>query len=173
MLYSDLLESVKNISLLKCSLDFKQTLINICQTDSEKVFFEFYLKNYVLRHKNIPILIPQVWIQWHSKTKNELRFDQSSYTDDLYRVDFVAFWNNKRYAILIDDINHYAQKNYEYWNADESKYSKRLREDRKLRKERWEVFRISNWEIRQEKLMFEIVNDLFDYLEININFNLD
>jgi hypothetical protein len=78
----------------------------------------------------------------------------------------MSFWNNKRFAILIDDISHYAKKNYSYWNADQEKYSMRLKEDRKLRKERWNVFRISNWELRQGEFIKELSDDLLDYIEV-------
>ncbi len=151
------------------NLNLQQTLTNICQTEWEKKLFNFYLENHVMWNENVPILIPQAWIQWHSNTKNELRSNNSSYADDLYRVDFVAFWNNKRYAILVDDISHYAKKNYSYWNANEEKYSMRLKEDRKLRKEGWEVFRISNWEIRNEQYISEIIDDLLDYFESDMS----
>ncbi len=147
------------------NLNLKETLINLCQTDPEKQFFRFYTNNYQMWTREIPILIPQAWIQWHSYTKNELRSRNSSYVDDLYRVDFVAFWKNKRFAILIDDISHYARKNYSYWNADEEKYSMRLKEDRKLHKEGWEVFRLSNWEIRNEQLLSEILSDFLEYID--------
>ncbi len=41
----------------------------------------------------------------------------------------------------------------------------RLKEDRKLRKEGWEVFRISNWEIRNEQLLSEILADFLEHIE--------
>ncbi len=154
------LENLGNTPIFLSYENPYQTLVNICQTPAEKTFLLFYINRYLRCNENLPILIPQAWIQWHSKTKQELRSHNSLYTDDLYRVDFVAFWNSKRYAILIDDIGHYAKKNYSYWNADEEKYSMRLKEDRKLRKEGWEVFRIGNWEIRDERHISEIVNDL-------------
>ncbi|NET01710.1 MAG: hypothetical protein F6K62_01755 [Sphaerospermopsis sp. SIO1G2] len=68
--------------------------------------------------------------------------------------------------MLIDDISHYGKKvNSDcYWLADEENYSKRLKEDRKLRKEGWEVFRISNWEIRNKALIPEILHDLKDFI---------
>jgi hypothetical protein len=146
--------------------ELKLTLSNMSQTASEKLFFDFYSNYYDMWHREIPVLIPQAWIQWHSSTKKELRSNQASYSDDLYRVDFVAFWNNKRFAILIDDISHYAKKNYSYWNADQEKYSMRLKEDRKLRKERWNVFRISNWELRQGEFIKELSDDLLEYIEV-------
>jgi hypothetical protein len=79
-------------------------------------------------------------------------------------VDFIAFWEYKRFAILIDDIGHYGIKNSNgVFIADEEQYSKRLKEDRKLRKDKWEVFRISNWEIRKE-LLDEILDDLREFI---------
>jgi hypothetical protein len=85
--------------------------------------------------------------------------------NDLYRVDFVTFWNNKRYAILVDDISHYGKKGTQNWIADEEAYSNRLKEDRKLRKEKWEVFRVSNWKIRTPTLLPEILSDLKDFID--------
>ncbi len=161
--YQSLIECLKKTPIASSNL--KETLIKMSQTDSEKQFFRFYTDNYNMWTREIPVLIPQAWIQWHSDTKNELRNRNFSYADNLYRVDFVAFWNNKRFAILIDDISHYAKRNYSYWNADEEKYSMRLKEDRKLRKEGWEVFRISNWEIRNEQFMREILADFLEYID--------
>ncbi len=40
----------------------------------------------------------------------------------------------------------------------------RLKEDRKLHKEGWEVFRISNWEIRQEEIILELLADLREFI---------
>ncbi len=141
-----------------------EKLINMSQTEYEKIFLKKYTNLYDMCNKEIPVLIPQAWIQWHSSTKPELRANNSSYVDELYRVDFVAFWKNQRFAILIDDISHYAKKNHSYWNADEEKYSMRLKEDRKLHKEGWEVFRISNWEICQQEIMPELLDDLREFI---------
>ena len=117
-----------------------------------------------MRSTDIPVLIPQAWIQWHSKTKQDLRSTASSYADELYRVDFVAFWDNRRYAIPIDDISHYAKRSGKTWEASEVEYSKRLREDRKLRKTGWQVFRVSNWEMRSEDAIPEILSDLKEFI---------
>ena len=146
--------------------NLRKSLANMNQTDKEKTFLIRYAKTFKMVEENIPTLIPQAWIQWHSQTKKDLRQHDSKHSDDLYRVDFVAFWHNQRYAILIDDISHYGKKKNQgkYWFADEENYSKRLKEDRKLRKEGWEVFRISNWEIRNEELMPDILNDLKDFI---------
>lgn len=143
----------------------KKALVNMNQTPSEKEFFRSYANTFKMANPDIPTLIPQAWVQWHSQPKKNLRLVDSKHTDELYRIDFVAFWNHKRYAILVDDISHYGKRgNSNLWLADEEGYSKRLKEDRKLRKEGWEVFRISNSEIRNNSLMPEILNDLKDFI---------
>ena len=138
------------------NLALKKALIAMNQTKSEEVFFRTYAKRFGMADNHIPLLIPQAWIQWHSLSKHKLRA-RPSYVDELYRVDFVAFWGNQRYAILIDDISHYAVKRDDQWLADEESYSDRLREDRKLQAEGWCVYRVSNWEIRDPQRLEEAI----------------
>ncbi len=138
----------------------RQAITNMNQTEYEKKFFLAYAKKFDMANKNVPVFIPQAWVQWHSLPKKDLRSTSSLHKDELYRVDFVAFWNNKRYIILVDDISHYAIKDNNKWVASQEAYAKRLKEDRKLRKEKWEVFRVSNWEIRDEETIQEILEDL-------------
>jgi hypothetical protein len=135
------------------------------QTAKEARFFKYYSQKFNMKDNGeVPMLLPQSWIQWHSRNKKDLRAIDSKHADNLYRVDFIAFWEYKRFAILIDDIGHYGIKNSNgVFIADEEQYSKRLKEDRKLRKDKWEVFRISNWEIRKE-LLDEILDDLREFI---------
>jgi very-short-patch-repair endonuclease len=70
---------------------------------------------------------------------------------DIHRVDFVAFWNNKRFVICIDDSNHY---------ATEEKYSNTLNETRMLMSEGWSVIRISNCEIENDTRLTQIIDSL-------------
>lgn len=142
----------------------KQALIDMNQSKYEKEFFIKYAKRFDMANKDIPVLLPQAWIQWHSQSKKNLRSISSTYADELYRVDFVAFWNNKRYVVLVDDISHYATKNDSKWYADQELYSKRLKEDRKLQKEDWQVFRVSNWELRDDEKVQVVLEDLRDFI---------
>ena len=48
-------------------------LIRMCQTDREKSFFNSYASMYRMSSERVPVLIPQAWIQWHSRTKANLR----------------------------------------------------------------------------------------------------
>jgi hypothetical protein len=162
--------SFKNLQEL-CKVDsftdenFRKSLYLMNQTSREKEFFMAYQNKFLMKeNSNVPLLIPQAWIQWHSQNKKDLRAIDSKHADDLYRVDFIAFWRYKRFAILIDDISHYGIKNdNKTFIANEEQYAKRLKEDRKLRKDKWEVFRISNWEIKNE-LLDEILDDLREFI---------
>ncbi len=147
------------------SARFDEKLLALSQTDYEKTFFRQYATKYAMFTADVPVLVPQAWIQWHSLKKDDLRSAGSPYYADLYRVDFVAFWKNRRFALLIDDISHYGKKGPARWDADEEAYSKRLKEDRKLRKERWDVFRVSNWEIKNGTMLPEILTDLREFMD--------
>lgn len=142
---------------------FRRQLDQMC-TSKERDFFRAYGQTFNMADADIPVLIPQAWVQWHSLLKRDLRAQNSSHADELYRIDFVAFWSDRRYAIMIDDISHYAKKPQNVWHADEESYSKRLKEDRKLQKEQWKVFRLSNWEIKNKDLLPEILNDLKEFI---------
>jgi hypothetical protein len=111
--------------------------------------------------QDIPVLIPQAWIQWHSLIKSKLSLGASLHADDINRVDFVAFWDNERYAIQIDDISHYGVRNKNgIWLADEKSYYKTLKNDRMLINEGWKVLKISNWEIRNPELLENALQDV-------------
>lgn len=149
------------------NLALKNALVAMNQTKCEKDFFLSYAKRFGMADNHIPILVPQAWIQWHSSSKKILHASGHLLAKELYRVDFVAFWNNYRYAILIDDIGHYAIKHGDRWIADEKTYSQRLEEDRKLQVEGWKIFRVSNWEIRQNNVL-EIVTDLQKFIGFEV-----
>lgn len=161
--YSSLIQQLDKQPFVKG--DLYRSLLGAIQTPLERKFFMRYSALFNMRDNNVPVLVPQAWIQWHSKTKADLRSQQSSYADDLYRVDFVAFWQNRRFAILVDDIGHYAEQQAGKWIANETLYSKRLKEDRKLRKEGWQVFRVSNWEMRDDNHLADSLSDLQNFID--------
>jgi hypothetical protein len=158
---------------------------NLCDTDSEKRFLKGYLIKFVVPYKDsidknptnkssiqklqdkVPALIPQVWINWNSHSKKLLNRMGYADTNLPYRLDFVAFWQNRNFVILLDDIGHYAKKPNTIWYADEEKYSARLREDRLLRTQGWNVFRISNYETKDP----DRLNQALDELRMFIGFD--
>lgn len=62
---------------------FRQSLANMNQSQCERAFFIAYARKLNMVDRNIPVLIPQAWIQWHSLTKKNLRSNSSLYPDDL------------------------------------------------------------------------------------------
>lgn len=145
-------------------LTLKRALTDMNQTKCEKDFFLKYAKEFAMANKDIPVLIPQAWIQWHSLVKKNLNSGNILQADDIYRIDFVAFWNNRRFAIQIDDISHYGVQKHNDWLADEESYFKTLKENRYLRKEGWEVLRLSNFEIRNNELLVEALSHVKQFL---------
>jgi hypothetical protein len=137
---------------LSTNLALKEALVAMNQTKWEREFFLTYARHFGMADNHVPMLVPQAWIQWHSLSKRALRELGRSLADEPHRIDFAAFWDNQRYAILIDDISHYAVKGDQCWMADEEAYSRRLEEDRRLQIEGWRVFRVSNWEIKQDRI---------------------
>ncbi len=138
----------------------RSALLKMNQTECERKFFLKYAKDFEMANKDIPVLIPQAWIQWHSIAKKSLNSGNILNADDINRIDFVAFWNNKRFAIQIDDISHYGVQKGSNWLASEESYLKTLKEERNLTKEDWNVFRLSNFEIKNDELLVEALNDV-------------
>jgi very-short-patch-repair endonuclease len=149
--------------------------LRLCQSQPECDFFKAYIKKYAVPYQKpksdgnngirsrdlqgVPALVPQVWIKWDNQSTrslNRMGYD----ADSPYRVDFVIFWNNKMYIVLLDGIQHYAAKVNGRWDADEETYAARLKEDRLLRLQGWEVFRVGNWEIRDETRLSAVLEEL-------------
>ena len=81
-----------------------------------------------------------------------------------YRLDFIAFWNYRNFVVMIDGIEHYAQKIGNRWDAKEEKYAARLKEDRLLRMQGWNVFRIGNWETKDADKLDQVLNELRKFI---------
>jgi len=142
------------------NLTLKKALLVMNQTEAEREFFQAYARNFKMAEAKVPLLIPQAWIQWHSLPKSDLRFKKSLQAEEPYRLDFVAFWKNRRFAIFIDDISHYGVKRGTQWLADEAAYSKGLDDERKLQVEGWTVCKVSNWEIKNSAKLIDILTSL-------------
>jgi very-short-patch-repair endonuclease len=166
--------SIDNIRSMALTIGY-----NLCSTPSEKQFFRDYLSSFVTPFKSqinettysfahlidiVPALIPQVWVRFESYSSNER--NRMGYQDEHmpYRVDFTAFWNSRRYIIMIDGIEHYAKQGRGGWDADEEKYAARLREDRLLRTEGWHIFRLGNWEVKDEGRRKKALQELREFI---------
>lgn len=153
-------------------------LYNLCQTEIEKAFYKAYLTKFVLAYKQpdkhmqkyellldklkdkVPALIPQAWINWSSTNKEALRRMGYKESNLPYRLDFVAFWQSRNYVVMIDGIEHYADLVGKRWDAKEEKYAARLKEDRLLRIQGWDVFRVGNWEVKDPERLAQVLDEL-------------
>ena len=153
-------------------------IYNLCQTDKEKDFLQAYICKFAFPYKTpdkgkkrhilklnslkdkVPALIPQAWINWSSVSKDAL--NRMGYKDSNlpYRLDFVTFWENRNYVVMIDGIEHYAEKIGNRWDAKEEKYAARLKEDRLLRLQGWNVFRVGNWEVKEPTRLELVLDEL-------------
>ena len=119
---------------------------------------------YTIRAKSIkdkvPALIPQAWINWSSESKDTLSRTGYKESNLPYRFDFVAFWANRKYVVMLDGIEHYAEKIGVRWDAKEEKYAARLKEDRWLRIQGWNVFRVGNWEVKERDRLEQVLDEL-------------
>ncbi|WP_437587891.1 hypothetical protein [Sorangium sp. So ce1000] len=154
------------------------TLINICQTPPEKQFLRAYLEMFVAPHlrpkesrafpsiefmslkDTIPALLPQSWINWRSNDREALKRMGYKYANATMRFDFVAFWKSRNFLIQVDGIEHYAERVGDRWDANEERYAARLKEDRLLRMQGWNIFRIGNWETRDPARLKQVLEEL-------------
>jgi very-short-patch-repair endonuclease len=144
---------------------FKRAITSMNQTGCERKLFLKYAKKFEMPYRDIPVLIPQAWIQWNSKTRKELISNSDFDFNQIYRVDFVAFWKSKRFVVFLDDIGHYGKKHNDLWLADEESYFKGLVEERTLRQQGWEVFRISNFEVKQDLKLDDLLENMRFFLD--------
>jgi hypothetical protein len=97
-----------------------------------------YSKDDVIWNK--PALIPQVWVNWiHYDPKDSKRAERAQ--KEPFRVDFVLKDNDISPNLIIFEIDGSSHF------ANEEAYTSHLQKDRWLRKQGWEVIRISNMEV--------------------------
>ncbi|UCG12676.1 MAG: hypothetical protein JSU72_19725 [Deltaproteobacteria bacterium] len=96
-----------------------------------------------------PALIPQVWLR---HIHDPQLGPSDPLKDEAYsRVDFVVLWNRKRVVIEIDGPEHYAEWNaaQKKWHVSEATYTRNLQRERRLKKQGWLFFRVSNQEVEE------------------------
>jgi hypothetical protein len=94
-----------------------------------------------------PALIPEVWFNviGHDKTAE----DEAHLEENPQRVDFVMFAEGVKCVIEIDGPSHYAvyDEGSRRYEVSEQRYTKNLRIERSLRRQGWQIFRFSNYEV--------------------------
>lgn len=110
----------------------------------QRALFHFFHETLGAQARDLPILLPEVWLHWDPKTVRErgapalLRF----------RMDFLLLLpNGVRVVIEVDGKQHYANEKGE---ADTARYAAMMAADRDLRLAGYEVFRFGGSELLGE-----------------------
>lgn len=124
----------------------------------------FYKQHYAMNEDN-PILIPQVYLHYDPKNKQERQKCKINETMIFQRMDFLILYNNRRIIIEIDGQSHFETNN----RIDLTKYSKQVEYDRTMKFLGYEIFRLCNYEIDScdyEKTLEVFFSNLYRYLGI-------
>lgn len=137
-------------------------------SDCEKIFFRTYYNYY--RHpikKDIPALIPQVYLHYdpRSKWQRQRNGDAVVYTHQ--RMDFLMLLPGGVQIIFeVDGRQHYSQDG----KAKPALYAEMVRDDRELRLKGYEVYRFGGYELMDEKMarpmLYEFFDKLFEHYEV-------
>ena len=124
---------------------------------------KFYKRNYY--HEEHPVLIPQVYLHYDPKSKEERK--NCKFNDELtfQRMDFLIIYGGKRIIIEIDGYSHLMDKG----RVDIVKYARQLEYDRTMKFLGYDIFRICNCELDEKNLDTTLKNfftNLYNYLGI-------
>lgn len=128
----------------------------------------YYRKNYY--KEDHPVLIPQVYLHYDPKTKAERK--NCIFNEELtfQRMDFLIIYAGKRIIIELDGSSHFLVDN----KVDLEKYAKQVEYDRTMKFLGYDIFRICNNELLNEKAertLNVFFKNLYRYLGISTEEN--
>ena len=148
-------ESVKGDPELGLYGRLKESL----DSEIEKVFFRTYYNYY--RHpikKNIPALVPQVYLHYDPRSKNQ-RNGKVVYTHQ--RMDFLMLLPGGMQIVFeLDGKQHYSVNG----KAEPALYADMVKDDRMLRLKGYEVYRFGGHEFQNEETAKQMICQFFDAL---------
>ncbi|MDP2936577.1 MAG: hypothetical protein Q8O86_08820 [Dehalococcoidia bacterium] len=104
----------------------------------------------LVRQLSLPALIPQVWLAYvYDPYVNPKDVEKTVLRDMPSRVDFLLVKDGERHIVEIDDPSHYAifDEETRRWEVDEERYTRNLRIEGGLKRQKWFVHRFSNSEV--------------------------
>ncbi|HEV7943824.1 MAG TPA: hypothetical protein VGP17_13630 [Solirubrobacteraceae bacterium] len=127
----------------EAALSLYHRLSKALASPPEKLLFRTYCRRYANDTRDVPALLPQVYMHYDPFTKREL----GSEGDELprQRMDFLLLPTNRaRIVIEVDGKQHYAD---ESGRASPQRYAEMVREDRAIRLDGYEVYRFGGKEL--------------------------
>lgn len=112
----------------------------------ERLLFRSYCQRYADGARDLPALLPQVYLHYDPYTKREL--GSSGQELARQRMDFLLLPTNRvRIVIEVDGRQHYADQS---GRASPRRYAEMVREDRSIRLDGYEVYRFGGAELAGE-----------------------
>lgn len=123
----------------------------------QRALFRLFFKIYGNAARELPALLPEVWLHWDPKTVNERGADALL----RFRMDFLMlFPHGVRVVIEVDGKLHYTKPDDK---CDPDKYAKMAFADRDLKLAGYEVFRFGATELMKSDTE-DVVKEFFDRL---------
>lgn len=147
-------------------------LLSSLDSQPEETFFRAYC-DFIIKHgRNLPALIPQVYLYYDPKTKNA-RHGKSVFEHQ--RMDFMFIIRREHRVIIeIDGIQHYAEdrtiEGTYYKCADVNRYAEMMKAHREMVLDGYDVYRIGGKELyvgseedeeRAKHVVFDFLEKLF------------
>ena len=121
----------------------------------EMKIFEIYKDFVGLKGQSLPMLIPQVYLHYHSRPVS-----RTSINDGIVRqrMDFLLITENKAIVLEVDGKQHYSD---ESGVVNTRKYAEMVREDRKIKLLGYDVYRFGGYEFNNPR----VDRELFTFFE--------
>ncbi|MGG1880698.1 hypothetical protein ABDI30_24490 [Paenibacillus cisolokensis] len=140
----------------------KQLYMRLFQTlasPPEKLLFKSYFRCFKdLLDKNLPALIPQVYLHYDPYTIRQ-RAEKPHLPRQ--RMDFLLLFSNKQRIVLeVDGKQHYSDDDM----SSPKKYAEMVQADRGLKLNGYEVYRFGGYELMDEEAGGKVVKEFFEGL---------
>jgi very-short-patch-repair endonuclease len=154
------LTNIENISVSEVGKRlFKRLKESMRDNQVEILFFEtYYNKLYPRLTKQLPALIPQVYLHYDPYTLQALKKMSKGKRLTRQRMDFLLLLpRSQRIVIEIDGKQHYSDNE---GRANPNQYSEMVAEDRKLKLSGYEIYRFGGYELMQANASI-VIEDFF------------
>jgi very-short-patch-repair endonuclease len=157
----------------KLFVEFTGELEKLNRSEAERLFFSKYVSECLNRSVTVkcweaPALIPQVWVNWiHYDARDQKRAQRVQ--REPFRVDFMMKDEEISESLLIieiDGLSHFCDFRINPVGSpiphpSMDSFTEHIIKDRWLRKQGWQVFRVSSQEVEQcenfSDLFFDVV----------------
>lgn len=129
------------------------------RSEGQKNLLWLYHRGYRNQLRDVPALLPEIWLHWDPKTIGE----RGELAQQNIRMDFLMLLpGNRRVVLEVDGLQHYTRDAGS--KPDSAKYAAAMAGDRDLKFRGYEVFRFGHDELRDRDRAWPVVADFFHRL---------